>query len=204
MTAETINTARIAKHLSAMTCSLLMLLFLQPVQAGLILDTPILGGSLLVASDGNVHAGFLGSDAGYYNTLFLDSPDDFGTTELFNKYSPLDGSLIDLGFYKTGTELIFRLDVHNTQLSFFTGAANRNPDDLAHAMATTSILDGLYVTTVSFEDLLGGGDLDYNDFTFVLTNVLDPAPVPEPSALLLLSLGLCTMGASRLRRRRKA
>ena len=43
----------------------------RPAVAGVILDEPILGGSLLVAEDGKVSATLLGSDAGYFNTLFL-------------------------------------------------------------------------------------------------------------------------------------
>ncbi len=44
------------------------------VHAGLILEAPdlgvsILGGSMLVADDGHVQAEFLGSDAGYFNTI---------------------------------------------------------------------------------------------------------------------------------------
>jgi hypothetical protein len=42
-------------------------LFSGMAHAGPILDIPILGGDLLVASDGNVHIEFLGSDAGYFN-----------------------------------------------------------------------------------------------------------------------------------------
>ncbi len=41
----------------------------RPAVAGPILDEPILGGSLLVANDGQVSVTFLGSDAGYFNTL---------------------------------------------------------------------------------------------------------------------------------------
>ncbi len=48
------------------------LLLAGSVHAGPILDTPILGGSLLVATDGAVEAKFLGSNAGYFNTLYLD------------------------------------------------------------------------------------------------------------------------------------
>jgi hypothetical protein len=47
---------------------------------------------------------------------------------------------------------------------------------------------------VGFEDLYGGGDLDYNDFMFSLTNVVDPPElVPEPSILMLLSGVLFSM-----------
>ncbi len=111
-------------------------------QAGPILDTPILGGDLLVASDGNVYAEFLGSDAGYFNTLYLD--DD----EIFNKFSPVNGVQVDLGVFSAGTELEFRIDVRNTGLSFFSGDSSRNPDDLAHAQAITSLLICIDLSTM--------------------------------------------------------
>ncbi len=166
-------------------------------QAGPILDTPILGGALLVASNGNVHAEFLGSDAGYFNTLYL------GDDEIFNKSTPVNGDLIDLGVFSAGTELEFRIHVRDTGLSFFSGDRSRNPDGLAHAEAITSLVDDVFVTTVGFEDLLGGGDRDYNDFMFRLTNVIDPpssgAAAPEPVTLALLGLGLVGIGFSRRR-----
>ncbi len=169
-------------------------------QADPILDTPILGGALLVASDGNVYAEFLGSDAGYFNTLYL------GENEIFNKSSPVDGELVNLGAFGAGTELEFRIYVRNTGLSFFSGDSARNPDGLAHAQAITSLVDDVFVTTVGFEDLLGGGDRDYNDFMFRLTNVIDPLPTvepaaPEPVTLALLGLGLVGIGFSRRKAR---
>jgi hypothetical protein len=170
----------------------------RPAVAGPILDEPILGGSLLVAGDGNVSVTYLGSDAGYFNTLFLvglDAPD----IRLFdNSNDSNDPSQIDLGWFSAGTELVFRLYVDDTGESFFTGDAGRNPDLLAHASATTTLLDEIYVTTVGFEDLLDGGDLDFNDFEFQLTNVIDPPPpVPAPTVLALLGLGLAAIGYRR-------
>jgi hypothetical protein len=55
------------------------------------------------------------------------------------------------------------------------------------------------MTTVGFEDLLGGGDQDYNDFMFRLTNVLDPIAVPEPPVLFLLACGLIGLVLQRRR-----
>lgn len=161
-----------------------------------ILDEPILGGRLLVATDGEVKAKFLGSDAGYINTLFLNG----SNAPLFNKFSPLN-SETSLGTFTAGTELVFRLDVWNTGWSFFTGDAGLNPDGLAHALAVTTFnqVDG-YITTVGFEDLFDGGDLDFNDFKFSLTNVIDPPGVPVPPVATLLLIGLAGIGYQRRKR----
>tara|TARA_R110001592_G_scaffold126336_1_gene337525 strand:- start:171873 stop:172463 length:591 start_codon:yes stop_codon:yes gene_type:complete len=171
------------------------------VHAGLILDTPILGGALLVVEDGHVQAQFLGSDAGYFNTLYLDTSSDWGTGKVFDKNSGIN-SIVDLGYFEAGTELLFRLYVSNTGLNFFSGDPTRNSDNLAHAQAITSALGTTYITLVGFEDLLGGGDQDYNDFMFSLTNVIDPppgaaVPVPVPPVLFLLVTGLAGLLVTR-------
>lgn len=158
-----------------------------------ILDEPILGGQLLVAEDGEVWAKFLGSDAGYFNELYL------GDVMIFDKSSPLDSDMILLGSFDAGTELVFRLFVTNTDESFYSGDPSRNPDGLAHALAITTFdeLTNTYVTTVGFEDLLGGGDEDYNDFEFLLTNVIDPPSLPAPPVVMLLLIGLAGFGYQR-------
>ena len=154
---------------------------------------------MLVANDGYVTAEFLGSDAGYFNSLYLDSP-DADARFVFDKETPLNLGPVDLGRFAAGTELIFRLDVRNTGLSFFTGDADRNIDGIAHALATTMLDDaGTYITTVGFEDLRGGGDLDFNDFEFRLTNVIDPVPVAAPPVPALLAMGLLGLGYQRRR-----
>ncbi len=58
------------------------------------------------------------------------------------------------------------------------------------------------MTTVGFEDLRGGGDEDYHDFMFRLTNVLDPLPpadVPEPPILFRLACGMIGLFLQRRR-----
>ena len=181
------------KRFSGIAFAFCLLFTIQPAQASLIfddtlLDTEILGGRFFVANDGDVTAIFLGSDASYFNTLSLSTPSDI--TIFDRNYT---GSGISLGSYDAGTELVFSLYVANTGKTFFTGNGSNNPDGLAHALAVTSLVGEDYLTRVGFEDLYGGGDKDYNDFRFSLTNVIDPIDpqaVPEPRLLLLLSCGL--------------
>jgi hypothetical protein len=172
--------------------------------ASYVLDEPIVGGHMLVAEDGYVTAQFLGSDAGYFNSLYLESPTD-GSIFLFDKSSQHYGAPLVLGWFEANTELTFRLAVRNTGYDFYTGSGEQNVDGLAHAMAITQLVGGSYLTTIGFEDLYGGGDQDYNDFMFRLTNVVDPpalpaaAAVPVPSALALMGLGLAGIGFGRRR-----
>lgn len=113
-----------------------------------------------------------------------------------------------------GDELVFGIFVRDTGFTFFTGppGPGRNPDLLAHAAVDfdppavapppfppIAILPGL--TLVGFEDLFGGGDLDFDDLGFAFTSV-SPTAVPEPAALLLVGTGAAGLLA-RARRRKK-
>ena len=165
---------------------------------------------MVVHEDGVVRITFLGSDAGYFNELYLESDDPSTSDRLLFDRTTRYGRTFVLGNFDAGTILTFRLHVRNTGDDFFTGDASTNPDGIAHARATTVYdpsLD-LPVTTVGFEDLAGGGDRDFNDFMFRLTNVVDPlpeaAPVPEPSSLYLLSGGLLGLAGVSRRLRKKA
>jgi hypothetical protein len=109
------------------------------------------------------------------------------------------GSSSNLGAFAAGTELVFHLHVLTTGDDFFTGPASRNPDGAVHAQGSLwAGTPGIPTAgvLVGFEDLFGGGDADFNDFQFVVTNaaLVDAASVPEPSTLLLLASGLTAMG----------
>jgi len=162
--------------------------------------TPILGGSVVVNTDGDVIATFLdGAGASYTNNLFLDVS---GVGFVFNNHTSHIGDSVNLGFFSAGTELIFRLHVNtgSSIYDLYTGPDYRNPDSIAHA-----IVDDAYsatATSVAFEDVLGGGDRNFRDMVFSFTNVhgTDTPPVPEAgSSALLLGLGLASLWLGRRR-----
>lgn len=103
---------------------------------------------------------------------------------------------------------------------FYTGDPARNPDGMHHVKIWT-IADYLaeqplggegvnyaleaqaagYTYILGFEDILGGGDEDYNDVIYALRGV---TVVPEPVSMTLLATGLAGMGGvGALKRRRK-
>ena len=106
-----------------------------------------------------------------------------------------------------GTELVFSLHVVSTGDRFFTGPASRNPDGVVHARASQWLGTPTIPTqgvVIGFEDLFGGGDSDFNDYRFVVSNVtVDASPIPEPASMLLLGAGLSALGARRWRNRRQ-
>lgn len=161
-------------------------------------------GQQLVATGGEVRIYFAGSSAGFDSVLYLDSP---GAAQgpFFPNHSTAPGMMISLGTFAPGTVLTFRLDVLSTGQQFFTGPASGNPDNLVHAGYTLFAADGTIPENgllVGFEDIFGGGDVDYNDHQFVFTNVAPAAATPEPATLILMGTGLAGIGAA-VRRRRK-
>jgi hypothetical protein len=148
----------------------------------------IVGGSVVVASNGNVIATYRGNSASYSNDLYLNNndPDLF----IFNNHGSAVGSTVDLGYFTAGTELLFRLHVNNTGEDFYSGDPSRNIGGYAHARVTSPWGSG--ETLVEFEDLTYG-PFDFNDLSFSFTNTRAEVPsVPDTSSTLgLLALALC-------------
>jgi hypothetical protein len=152
---------------------------------------------------GDLSAYYLGSTAAYTESLgLLVNSVDTGITGLKNHGAgTVVGQQLDFGQVTQGDVLTFYIQVESPSLTWYSDAS-LNADQLNHVYATSySGGDAPAGTYVAFEDLYGGGDLNYHDETFVLTNVSTTPAVPEPASIGLLLAGLGLMGAVARRRR---
>ncbi len=175
------------------------LLFAAVVFAGPVGPVSLAGDEIL-ALGGQVDVYFVGQTAGFDSVINLTSPVFIGP--FFHNHLTAPGTMLTLGTFAAGTPLIFRLDVLNTGISFFTGPASRNPDNIVHAGITTWVSDSFIPADglrVGFEDLLNGGDLDFDDNLFVFANVRQ-STVPEPGTCVLLSAALGVIAVARRRK----
>lgn len=124
------------------------------------------GAQIFVADDANVHVKYCGGSAGFTSDVFL-APDT--TTIIATGHVTPDGTTVDLGARAQGSELEFILFVRDTGQTYHMGPASRNADNVPHARVLTLPIDALVTEyAVGFEDIFGGGDLDFNDFTFIV------------------------------------
>jgi hypothetical protein len=145
------------------------------------------------AATGNITAYFYGSTAGYINDLsMLVNGVATGITGLNNHTSPY-GLALNLGSVTAGDVLVFRLNnISPGGVGPWYSNTAMNSDGVNHVYSTDFAGDAIIPagTFVAFEDLTGGGDLNYNDEDFVFTNVRSSTSVPEPTTVLLFMLGL--------------
>ena len=154
-------------------------------------------------SDGTIGAYFYDKTAGFTNTLSL-LVNGVVTLEsaagVLNNHTSSMGDFVNLGSVHKGDVLTFRLNVVTTGESLFSDKA-LNVDGVNHVYSTAFSGDAVHGipagTYVGFEDLRGGGDFDYDDETFVFTNI---AAIPEPETYAMLLIGLGVIGNA-IRRR---
>jgi hypothetical protein len=164
------------------------------------------GFSVVVSNTTDVVATYQGNTAGYSNDLYLEltalgpglDGDPTNDQFLFNNHASPVGSMVNLGSFAIGTELVFRLFVNNTGENFYTGDPSRNPDGLAHARVQANWQPN--ETLVSFEDLLGlpEGVNGYNDLSFSFTSTRS---APEPVSVALWGTGLALFAVRRRMRK---
>lgn len=157
------------------------------------------------SNGGDVMAYFMGSSASYNESLgLLINGVDSGITGLQNHTAAV-GESLDFGTIAAGMTLTFYINVATTGDVFYSDQS-RNSDGINHVYSTDVGASGAVPagTYVAFEDLKGGGDLNYHDETFVFTNVGTDTPtptIPEPANLALLMSGLGLVGFMARRRR---
>jgi PEP-CTERM motif-containing protein len=114
--------------------------------------------------------------------LFLGNNTDTGLVINFD-----DPASIGLN---PGQEFILGIHVVNTGNYFVMGSGADNPDGIPHA--TVSYVYN-HVAIIGFEDLFGGGDLDYDDARIRVTGDIGIEKIPEPSTMLLFGSGLASL-----------
>lgn len=183
------------------------------------LATPLTAKSFPVLFDGQFYytGGNVTIDVLHYGSVYdevLQLRTSLGTLDLLNgshigsQMVLTTKQLADLGI-GIGDELDFGLHVRNTGNNFYLGSGDRNADGLSHAYIRPGSANKYYV---GFEDLMGGGDRDYNDtvvrFSGGVTtsraeNVAREAQVSQVAEPALLLLLLPAMGLWSLKRRTK-
>jgi len=152
---------------------------------------------------GHVEVKALAKWAGFSQSFgYIDTDGDF--TSLFNVSNKRSRPKARFKVEDSGELFRFGLDPSGAPL--WSSAASDNSDGLDH-MTTWQITDnrnkrliGAYV--IAWEDLIGGGDRDYNDLVVLVKGgEVSLQPVPVPAALWLFASGLFGLAAVSRRRR---
>ncbi len=163
------------------------------------------------ASDGDIVAYFVGSDAGLEENIGLwVNGVSTGITGL-NNHTSVQGDTVDLGFAHAGDILTFAMYIPPASGSplpppTWVSDPSGNSDGTQHIYSTDVFAGQAYAgspagTYVGWEDLPNGGDLDYNDDQYIFVNV--STTVPEASTWAMMLAGFSGLAFAAFRRGRK-
>lgn len=166
--------------------------------------------ALTASSTGDIIGYFAGYSASDDDSIrLLDVTTGYTSAFAFNNQTTSVGATFDFGAVNAGDTLVFELE-NSTYGALLTSDPAYSDDGINHAYVTsfaggTIATDGSTIFPagiyVGMEDLpLSVSDLDYNDDTFVFTNVAANSPVPEPSSLMLFGTGLLGIAGAFRRR----
>lgn len=127
---------------------------------------PVLGGQLF-SSGGMIEIEVRPATAALRSELYLFEPGP----EQFLATNRDVGTVVEIGPFPAGVELVFGIRVGGNE--FRLGPADRNPDGIVHGQVNFT---GPGEAIVGFEDLLNGGDRDYDDNVFLFTGGIAPTP----------------------------
>ena len=196
--------------------------------SGFLLDPSKL--RLKTTSDVRVY--FIGEGAGYANTLGFTTdgsgaassstaklifPNASSRVSTYNPSSSvsrtsneplLPGDFVNLGQMAGGTALDFFILANgaNGGTTTFSTQRSVNPDGINHVISFAYAMPNSPYLVLGFEDLMGGGDRDFNDLLFAVdigavnVNALTATPEPATYATMAAFLGL---GCVLVRRNKK-
>jgi len=154
----------------------------------------------------DIIAYYVGATAGYTNSISLlvngiDREISGLFNHNFNGNSRAEyGQSLNFGLVEKGDSLIFKLNTNLTSSNPFSlfsePSMNKLDNGLNHIYSKSYIGDSIIPkgTYIGFEDLIWGGDKDYDDEQFVFTNT---GVTPIPAAIWLFGsgvIGLISLG----------
>jgi Domain of unknown function (DUF4114) len=186
---------------------------------------------LTLTTKSDVRVYFVSEDAAYHNSLGFNTQGGAitasGSKLIFpdvsspvTSYDPTDktkrtssepllpGDFVTLGTFNAGAKLdfFFIADGANGGTNVFSTNSSLNKDGINHVVSYAFASPGSSYLLMSFEDMYGGGDRDYEDAVFAVdigaTNVQHLiASVPEPGVMSLLCVFGGTLAFAKRRRR---